>query len=221
MAIQALIDKKDNCEIIRDQIAAILALETASQQALATAASKDPDDWKFNVYLERSNPWEQFIEGDDSTPIVSVWFNGDNLDEQRSNSVERRGYTGTYNIDVYGLGVSEDVDAGGQISGDEASAIETQRVARLVRNIIEASIYQYLGLRGTVWRRIIQSKTVFQPQQDGLYVQNVSACRLSLAVEYSELGPEYEGQELELVSNSVKRKEDGKVILDANYELPL
>lgn len=221
MAIQALIDKQDNFEIIRDQIGAILLAETTSQQALATTAGKDPDDWKFYVYLERSNPWEQFIEGDDKTPIVSVWWNGDSVDEASSNSVERRKYSGTFNVDIYGYGVSEDLIAGGHTPGDYAAIIEMQRVSRLVRNILEASVYQYLGIRGTVWKRIIQSRTVFQPQQDGLYVQNIAACRLALSVDYSELASEYTGEAIELISNKVSRQGDGKLILSADYEYPL
>lgn len=218
--IQSLIQGQDNAEIIRDQIAAILVTETASQQALAVTAAEDPTQWALNVYAERSNPWEQFIEGDDKTPIVSVWWSGDNIDEARSNSVERRLYNGTFNLDVYGYGVSEDTAGVGHIPGDYAASIEVQRATRLVRRIIEASVYQYLDLRRTVWKRIIQSRSVFQPQQDGLYVQNVVGCRLALSVDYSEFASEYEGQELELISNQVTRQEDGKVILNADYQYP-
>lgn len=45
MTLQALIDKQDSVEIIRDQIAAILVQEIANQQALAIADSKDPALW--------------------------------------------------------------------------------------------------------------------------------------------------------------------------------
>jgi len=40
--IDTLIDKEDNFTLIRNEIAAILAVEVASQKVLATAASKDP-----------------------------------------------------------------------------------------------------------------------------------------------------------------------------------
>ena len=59
--IAELIDKQDNSEIVRDQIAAILATEVANQQALATADGKDPADYKLRIYTERSNPWEAFL----------------------------------------------------------------------------------------------------------------------------------------------------------------
>ena len=43
----SLIDKQDSFEIVRDKIALILANEIASQQVLAKADSRNPDDWKF------------------------------------------------------------------------------------------------------------------------------------------------------------------------------
>jgi hypothetical protein len=41
--ITELIDKVDNLEIVGDLIAAILVVELANQQALATTAGKDPN----------------------------------------------------------------------------------------------------------------------------------------------------------------------------------
>ena len=60
--IPDLIDKEDTFEIVRNQIALILANESASQVALATTAGKpDPNLWALKVYTERSNPWEQAL----------------------------------------------------------------------------------------------------------------------------------------------------------------
>ena len=59
--ISELIDKQDNFEIVRDQIAAILVNEVASQMALATAEAKDPEDWNLQIFTERSNPWEKWL----------------------------------------------------------------------------------------------------------------------------------------------------------------
>ena len=46
-----LIDKLDTFEIVRDEIAAILATEIASQEALA-AGEPDPTLWRLRVFLE-------------------------------------------------------------------------------------------------------------------------------------------------------------------------
>ena len=47
--IDTLIDKQDNFEIVRDQIAVILALESVSQVARAIAASSC--QWKDSILL--------------------------------------------------------------------------------------------------------------------------------------------------------------------------
>ena len=142
-----LIDKQDNFEIIRDQIAAILTTEIASQQALATAAAKDPDEWKLRIFTERSNPWEQYLNNPeaDPSPIVNVWFENDKFDPSGSNIDERQKTEAVYNIDCYGYGVSEDVIAGGHKPGDREAAFEVQKALRLVRNILMAAEYTYLG----------------------------------------------------------------------------
>ena len=67
-----LIDKLDNFEIVGTQIAAILTAETMAQQVLAIDAGKDPDLWKFDVYLEKMNPFEVFQEDKEPVPVVNV-----------------------------------------------------------------------------------------------------------------------------------------------------
>jgi len=56
--ITTLVENLDNSELICDQIAAILATESAAQQALATLAGKNPKLWKLRVFAERTNAWE-------------------------------------------------------------------------------------------------------------------------------------------------------------------
>ena len=85
-----LIDKQDNFEVIRDQIAAVLVAETANQMQLATNAAKDPQGWKLRVFTERSNPWEQWLNGaTDKSPLVNVWYDNSNFDQKASNISER------------------------------------------------------------------------------------------------------------------------------------
>lgn len=219
MTIPALIDKQDNFEIVRDQIAAILALEVASQMALATAAAKDPDDWKLRVYIERSNPWEVFLNDDtDRSPLVNVWFDNSNFPQNRGNVVERQGSESVFNLDCYGYGRSADDPIGGHIPGDSEAALEAQRAIRLVRNILMASEYTYLGLRGVVGRRWPRTITVFQPQIDSRPVQQIVAGRISLDVYFNELSPQAEGEALEYISAVIKRAEDGQVIINADYD---
>jgi hypothetical protein len=214
-----LIDKVDSFEILRDEIAAILAVEIANQQALATADDQDPNDWKLRVFLERSRPWAEFEsapEQANAQPIVNVWFDSLAVQLAASNVVERQRVEGVYNIDCYGYGVSEETETGHTV-GDERAAIELHRAVRLVRNILMSAHYTYLGQQGLVGKRMIQSISAFQPQIDGQSVQNVQAARLALHVEFNEFSPQVTGQPIELVSATVKRAETGEIFFTALY----
>lgn len=220
--IDTLIDKQDNFEIIRDQIAAILTLEVASQMALATGAGKDPDDWKLRIFTERSNPWENFLNDDtDRSPLVNIWFDNSNFDAKSSNIMERQKSTGTYNLDCYGYGVSSDLLAGGHTPGDREAALEVQRGIRLVRNILMAAEYTYLGLRGLVWSRWPRSITVFQPQIDNRSIQNIVGARIAFEVGFNELSPQIQPETLELLSVLVERLEDSGELVTLDYTYPI
>ncbi len=222
MTIAALIDKTDNVEVIRDQIAAILALEVASQMALATGAGKDPDDWKLRIFSERSNPWEQFLNSQsDDSPLVNVWWDNSNFDLKTSNILERQKSETVYNIDCYGYGKSADNNAGGHIPGDREAAFEAHRAVRLVRNILMSADYTYLGLRGLVWRRWFQAITIFQPQQDSNQMQQVVGARIAFRVEFNEFSPQIPTETLDLLSVDVNRAEDGQLVVEADYDYTL
>lgn len=217
--IENLIDKQDTFEIIRDQIAAILATETASQMALATAAGKDPLDWKMRIFTERSNPWEQWLnEQTDKSPIVNVWYDNSSFDPAVSNIVERQGTEAIFNIDCYGYGVSSDDGATGHIPGDREAALTVQKALRLTRNILMAAEYAYLGLRGTVWQRWPQSINIFQPPIDGRQAQQVVGARIAFRVKFNEFSPQFNLNVVELVSINVLRTEDGEIVAEADYD---
>lgn len=222
MTIPVLIDKQDNFEIIRDQIAAILVLETASQMVLATNALKDPDDWKLRIFTERSNPWEQFLnEQTDRSPIINIWYDNSSFDQSSSNISERQKADGIFNIDCYGFGISSDIPAGGHIPGDREAALEAQKALRLVRNILMAAEYTYLGLRGLVWQRWLQSSTVFPLPIEERSIQQIVGARFVFRVSFSEFSPQVQAETLELMSVNVKRTEDGEILVETDYEYPL
>ncbi len=217
--IQNLIDKQDSFEIIRDQIAAILADETASQMALATAAAKEPLDWKMRIFTERSNPWETWLNNQaDKSPIINVWYDNSSFDPSSSNIVERQATEGVFNIDCYGYGVSSDDGATGHNPGDKEAALAVQKALRLVRNILMAAEYTYLGLRGLVWQRWPQSISVFQPPIDGRQTQQVVGARLAFRVKFNEFSPQFDLNTLQLVSINVLRTEDGEIVAEADYD---
>lgn len=225
MTISTLIDKEDSSEIIRDQIAQILADEVASQMTLAIDAAKDPDDWKLRIYTERSNPWEQFLNpndvGFDGSPLVNVWFDNETFDTGAGSTVERQKTEGVFNIDCYGYGQSKDDGGLGHIPGDKEASFEVQRAVRLVRNIIMAAEYTYLDLRGLVWQRWPQSITVFQPQLDSRNVSQVVGARIALRVAFNEFSPQVDSVILEAVRGDIQRTEDGEIVAQVGYDYPL
>ena len=221
--ISELIDKQDTFEIVRDRIATILVTEVANQQILATAAGKDPNQWKLRVFTERANPWEQFQGGEDgvavdSTPLINVWYDNSNFDPGASNVVGRQKTEAIFNVDCYGYGRSANGVAGGYKAGDEEAAFEVQRALRLVRNILMAAEYTYLGLRGLVWQRSPQSVTIYQPQIDSRTVQQIVAARLSFRVTFNEFSPQVPPVTLETINTTVLRTEDGEIVIEADYD---
>jgi hypothetical protein len=220
--ITELIDKQDSFEIIRDQIAAILVTEVANQMQLATDGGKDPNDWKLRVFKERSNPWELLLnEQVDLSPIVNVWFDNTNFDPSAGSTVERQKTESVFNIDCYGYGLSEDEPGGGHKPGDREAALEVHKAIRLVRNILMAAPYTYLGLRGLVWQRWPQSITVFQPQLDGRQMQQIVGARVAFRVVFNEFSPQVTPETLDLVSVTIDELETGELLVNADYQYPL
>ena len=216
--IAELIDKVDNFERVRDEIAAILAVEVANQKALAVAAGKDPDNWDLRLYSERSIPWSILTEdGDTGAPVVNVWFDNLNFDESASNVVARQKANATYNIDCYGGGVSAET-AEGHTSQDKAAALDAQRALRLVRNILMAGEYTYLGLRGMVWRRFVTTETVFQPSIGDQPAFGIVGARLTLQVQFNEYAPQVPAETLESLAVEVTRAADGAVLINADFD---
>lgn len=216
-----LIDKVDNAELVRDQIAAILLTEQAAQQSLAAAAGKDPRLWKLRVFSERSNPWSEFFNTPtdqlDATPIVHVAYDSGNFDPSQSNVVEQQKCNATFHIDCYGHGISADTFGVGHVPGDEKASLEAQRASRLVRNILMAAENTYLQLRGTVTRRWTQSIQMFRPQLDAQSVQQVIGARLSFEVGFNEFSPQVTGQVIESLYLTIKRAETGEVYFVADF----
>lgn len=220
--LENLIDKQDNFEVVRDQIALILVTEVANQIALA-AAKPNPEDWKLRIFTERSDAWEQFLDIEDSTdlsPLVNIWYDTGSFPKDKGDTIERQQHVATYNIDCYGVGVASDVAAGGHTPGDKEGALVVQRAVRLVRNILMAALNHRLQLDpaavgiGIRWPQSIVS---FQPQLDSNPIQHIHGARIALEVTFNEFSPQITPETLALVSVGVKRAEDGQIILEADY----
>lgn len=218
--IETLIQGDEAFELARDAVAAILAAETTSQQALATTAGEDPNAWRFSVYVERADPIERWLPaGPDPVPFVNVWWDSADLPEKNS-SVSPTRENCTINIDCHAFAVSRDTPGGGHLPSDEAAAREVQRVARLVRQILDSGHYTYLGsprpsadqwCYGSRVRRL-QS---FQPQLDAQNVGRVHGCRVTLEARLNMQTKQVLGDVLEVLNITARREPDGKVVARA------
>lgn len=223
--ITTLLTARDNYETIREQIAAILLVESANQQALARAADQEPDDWKLRVFLERSDPWEVFrTQGDktrpeDTTPVVNIRWEESKADASASNTIERQKVTGTYTLDCYAYGISTGT-ADGHQPGDERAAVAAQAAARLVRQILMSGQYNYLALRGTVSRRWWNGAKAFSLPLEQRPAQHVEAVRVSLAVDFNELSPQVQPTTLELIAVTVQNESGELTLFEAEYPTP-
>ncbi len=225
-----LIDKQDGFEVVRDQVAVLLAENTTTQVALAAAVPKpDPELWRFRVYLERSNPWESFRDGNAqfaASPIVNVSYQGDEFPRDQGDTIERQAAAGRIAIDCYGLGKAADIAAGGHVPGDLDAVLEAQRCMRLVRNILMAAQNAWLQLQEidtpapapAVWQRWIASRQFFEPDTGDSALQ-VVGFRLMLEVTFNEFSPQHSLDNLlEFVAVDIQRAEDGAVLGGAHFD---
>jgi len=219
--IQQLIrvDQPSGFQVVLDQIAAILAVESANQQQLAEDADLDPRLWRLRVFKERSNPWEGAEDPDHGGfvfPIINVALDNMSYDGMAASETNLQRCTGIYNIDCYGFGVSVDTDDGHD-PGDEKAAKEAHRAFRLVREMLMSGYYKYLRLRGLVGKRSIQSVTEFQPVIDSRPIQRVMGVRITLAVDFIETSQQFEGESMDLLSVSVVEAPNGEILFTADF----
>jgi hypothetical protein len=187
--LQNLIQKQDNFEIVRDQIAALLVVEVDNQMTLATH---------------------------DNTPVVNVWYDSSNYPEDVGGTVHRQKTTSTYNIDIYARGIATQT-AEGHTPGDLAATIAAQRALMLTRNILMCANNTYLQLRGTVAKRWPTTVQAFQPEIDAEHTTQVRAHRITLSVEHNEFSPQYDGAPLEEIGVTIFRAETGQILAQADY----
>lgn len=219
--ILSLIDKVDNMELVRDQIAGILVGEFANQVTLARAAGKDERLYTAKVFTERTNPWSDYVVAPDATldatPIINVWYDRATIDEKASNVVERQRHNATFNVDCYAYGMSEDT-AEGHTPGDQAAREAAHRTARLARNILMASQYVYLLMQGIVGKRMVRDISTLEAAIDARNVQQIAAMRIGFNVQYNEFSPQYTPEILEGVTIQIDRKDhSGQIYLTAEY----
>lgn len=197
-------NEPDNCEIIRDQLSAIIALEMENQFELAKA-EEDPvaDDFKVAVFVENDEPW-QVGEEKDLFPLVNISLETAKRDKEAS--VNDRSDIATFNIDCYQTG-----NRTGKFAGRTA-VIKAWKLARCIRRILKSDHYTYLKLRGIVSKKSISSRQGGYPAGMENSAVKVAVVRIVLEVTYDEEAPRTTGPGLEIMPVSIGN-DKGQVII--------
>lgn len=226
MSLQKLVSLTDTRSLIRDRIAFILKSESAAQMILAEADPVlDPQLWRLRVFSDRSNPWDQ-TDSHKQTPIVNVWAETSSLEGRASDGIHCGVFSTTYHLDCYAFGCAEDTDEGHN-PADVAASQAADRASALVRGILSAGQYTYLGFTqekfftpeqvsaGALqmcYGRRIESITSFQPVAADRPVDRVQAVRIDMIVRHPEFSQEFEGPILEEVGVSLTKAPSGEWI---------
>ncbi len=205
MEVKELLSSPDNVEIVRDQTAGILALELQNQYKLAKEESEltGVEDYNVKVYIENNEPWAVQDE-ENPFPAINITFDKYTIDtDDGSND---RIVTALYNIDCYASG-----NYTGEGFAGRWAKIKSVKIARLVRNILQAANYRYLKLRGVVNSQHIVSCTSGEIRDNEGAVK-VGVQRIVLEVEFHETSPQVDGDILEEMG-FVCSDETGEVLL--------
>lgn len=219
--ITTLIDKYDNMEIIRDEIAAIIAVEIANQKVLAVADNQDPALYDFSIYTEKTTAWEMIENSDGKietqVPLVNVYIESASIVNSKGSDVTQTVYNVKYNIDCLSA-KNHSVSQSGIMRADELAARDAQRVIRLVRNILQSAVYRRLNYGGIISNRSLSSITMFQPQINNTSAQHVVGSRLVYTADITEYSPEYEAEIIDLIQGYCTRGDDGKILFEIEFE---
>lgn len=198
-------NEPDNCEVIREQLSAIIALEMENQFELAKA-EEDPvaDDYKVAVFVENDEPW-QAGEERDLFPLVNISLESVKRDKEAS--VNDRSNIATFNIDCYQEG-----NRTGKFAGCTA-VIKAWKLARCIRRILKSDHYHYLKLRGIISKKSVLSMQGGYPAGMENSAVKVAVVRIVLEVTYDEEAPRTTGPGMEIMPVIIS-DDNGQVVID-------
>lgn len=172
----------DNIEVIRDQIAALLAVDFRRQAELAAESEAiDSGDYNVAVYVECDDPLQYVDEdtpGANPFPCVNVILDSTDANKGTA-SVNKQAFTAKFYVDCYAEG--NDAEDG---EFSYKAAQRAWKTARLVRRILRAEANTYLRLRGIVGR-VSWSFQAGEPSNTRSAIK-VKMVRVTLTVDYVE-----------------------------------
>lgn len=181
-ALNELQSDKDNIEVIRDQVAALLAVDFRRQTELAAeSGATDSGDYNVAVYVESDDPLQYVDEdtpGANPFPCVNVILDSSDPDKGTA-SVNKQAFTAKLYVDCYAEGNNAE---DGEFSFKAAQ--RAWKTARLVRRILRAEANTYLRLRGIVGR-VAWSFQAGEPSNTRSAIK-VKMVRVTLTIDYVE-----------------------------------
>jgi hypothetical protein len=208
--INFLLSENDNIELIRNQIAGILRMETENQYSLAVEKGmKDIRDYRIGVFVERARPWDLTgdTENENPFPLINVSLSG--YKGEAGSAQSEKKYQATFFVDCYGCGNFNNQNR----YDDSLATIRAWKTARITRNILMSSYYTYLGLRGTVFKRGILSIQTGSPSNMPESAVSVTTCRINFIVDFSEKSPQENGVLFEGIAFKGV-SESGEILID-------
>jgi len=201
--ITEVVAEKATFELVRQQLAAILALELAEQQVLSS------QDERFDVTVfEERHDLVDFVRAETNTRAVNVWF--DSMRQvQNSHAGTHVTYDAVFNLDVYAS-----IGATQTETGDRLSSLAAQAGANVVRQIICHEQYQDLALGPCyVSQRTVNS---VQSISTGGASEQLAAVRLTLLVRLGETAGIREALTLEQI-DATTTLDDGQVAINTEH----
>jgi hypothetical protein len=185
--IDKLLNENDHAEVIRDTITAILKTEIDNQKKIATKLNiEDKHDFDISIYSENTRPYDLLTDNYNPFPLINICMQKMVQDERPGSSVNNQKYVITFNIDCWECGNSYNKE----LPDDYLSSIRAWKTARIVRNILMAGCYTYLGIRKIVRKREIKSIDAIIPQGMADSAISVTVCRIIFNVETYEESPQ-------------------------------
>lgn len=213
MALQALFSRNLNAHIACDAVAAILAAEEENQRTLALELGQNPEPLRVRIYTGRAAPisdWIDITSDTDTSPIVNVRlerteYTGGNVIEQQMCQVR-------ISIECFAVGCASNLPEG-FFHAEELSLDRLRQVVGFVRGVIMAAENTYLGMRGVVTKRWLESEAYLPVdfEQDPR-AQHVRACKISLVVETYEVSPQTQPVQLGSLRVRLIRQSNGQVL---------
>jgi hypothetical protein len=213
MALSSLISADDWWDQLVRAVAATLALDTAEQVRLATAAGAvDPSWWNLKVYQERDERMADLVDGD-LTPVVSVSLR--NVQTTQHTSAGSAKHAVTISCDCYGFGRSDEQDPLGSYN----AARYARRAATLVRNILDCTENRGFGMRRAVVDHIVQGADMFHDSEDPSGTYAMAVARVTLKADVLQANIDRELQALSALALTCYRESDGLVYVQEEFTL--